>query len=242
MARRWGRKPRPPPGRRSPGRRTPGQRVGGPSHYRETNRPTIAARPATIWPSPGKSPTERPKLRQSDTTCSRLPWDATVLGPGAYEAIMTTKAEGSGTYMSAVPMTTSPPGLLWGRPVAIAAQMPANQALVGSFSRGGRLYLRGGASRRQQRPRGFLHAHPDRHSRRGARGTDRLAAGRVRARHRASARHARGVGRLGASPGDEVVGSGRPAGLTPPRQRGAQPDVRAPSSHGDIDGPVAAKA
>jgi HK97 family phage major capsid protein len=34
--------------------------------------------------------------------------------------------------------------LLSGRPVAIASAMPANQALMGSFSRAGRLYWRGG--------------------------------------------------------------------------------------------------
>ena len=75
---------------------------------------------------------------------SRLAPDAIVIHPGAYTALLTLKASTAGTYLSGAPMSAAPLSLLWGVPVVPSPVMPAGEALVGNFRRGGALYTKNG--------------------------------------------------------------------------------------------------
>jgi len=75
---------------------------------------------------------------------SRLAPDAIVIDPGAFTALLTLKASTSGVYLSGAAMSSAPISLLWGVPVVPSPAMPAGEALVGNFRRGGALYSKQG--------------------------------------------------------------------------------------------------
>jgi hypothetical protein len=71
---------------------------------------------------------------------SRMPPDAIVIDPASYVAMLTLKASTAGTYLSGAAMSAAPISLLWGTPIVASPAMPAGQAVVGNFARGGTLY------------------------------------------------------------------------------------------------------
>ena len=70
--------------------------------------------------------------------------DAIVIDPGSYTSMLTLKASTSGVYLSGAPLSAAPMALLWGVPVVPSPAMPAGEALVGNFRRGGALYGKNG--------------------------------------------------------------------------------------------------
>jgi len=76
-------------------------------------------------------------------TASRLPVDAVILAPDAFTALVTTKADTSGVYLSGQPLATAPLSTLWGMRYVISAALDPGTALVGSFRRAAAIYRRG---------------------------------------------------------------------------------------------------
>jgi len=58
--------------------------------------------------------------------------------------LLTLKTTGSGDYLSGAPLSAAPISLLWGTLVVPRLAMPAGEAVVGNFRRGGTLYRKDG--------------------------------------------------------------------------------------------------
>jgi len=78
------------------------------------------------------------------TNSKGLPVTGVILAPDVYASISTAKASTSGIYLSGMPITDSPPTLLWGRAMSVNPALAPATALVGSFLYGATLAIKGG--------------------------------------------------------------------------------------------------
>lgn len=76
-------------------------------------------------------------------TAGRLPVDAVVFAPDAFVMLASTKATGSGVYLSGQPFAIPPALAVWGIRLAVSMSLPSGTALVGAFARGSTIHRRG---------------------------------------------------------------------------------------------------